>query len=538
MGWIARRLGVREPEFRVRVLGEERVRLRDGVELRTQRVGPADGGKHPTLLIRSPYGIGWVPPLFMTPLIARFFARRGYHVVLQDTRGRYGSDGEFYPLRPEADDGRDTLEWISKQPWFDGSLGMWGPSYLGYTQCSVAADPPPYLKALVPIVTTTDMHALVYVGGAFSLATTLRWAAGNGERKGRRSPERRLPHAARTRPVRDAVRSLGRRADFFDDWVDHPECDGYWAAINRTEARGAPLSTLNVVGLYDIFCGPQLVDYAAAGAQGWLDLGPYAHGTYAISARRLGWKNAPTVRSGLPSWLAYLDHQLQGRPIARSRVRRYVIGEDRWLDEPEYPPPGARSERLYLRAQGRLAPEPPGGDEPPDRYIYDPADPVPTRGGTFLGPRCGPEDQRPLAGRRDVIFYDTPPVERELQLAGPVRLRLRASSTAPATDFTGKLVWLPADPRRPALNLCEGVQRVSRLEGDASTVEIDLWHASARIPPGDRLRLEVSSSNFPRYDAHPNLPGHPGHASDQRPAEQTLHHAADAPSYLTLTVLG
>ncbi len=537
MGVIARRLGVRQPEFKIRVLGEENVRLRDGVRLRTQRIGPADGGRHPTLLIRSPYGIGWVPPLFISPLIARFFARRGYQVVLQDTRGRYGSEGRFYPLRPEADDGRDTLEWISKQPWFDGSLGMWGPSYLGYTQCSVLADPPPYLKAVVPIVTSTDMHGLVWVGGAFSLATTLRWAAGNGERKGRRSSERRFPGAARTRPVRDAVRSLGRRADFFDDWVDHPELDEYWAAINRTDARGTRVPSLNVVGLYDIFCGPQMVDFAAAGQQGWLDLAPYAHGSYAIPARRLGWKNAPTVRSGLASWLDYLDHRLQGRPVARSRVRRYVIGEDRWTFEPGYPPPGARVDRLQLRAQRRLAPEPPGGDESPDRYVYDPADPVPTRGGTFLGPRCGPEDQRPLAGRADVLCYDSAPLDRDLQLAGPVRLRLRVSSSAPATDFTGKLVWLPADPARPALNLCEGIRRVARLEDAAMPVEIDLWHASARIPRGDRLRLEVSSSNFPRYDAHPNVAGHPGRATELRTAEQTVHHAADAPSWLELTVL-
>jgi hypothetical protein len=536
MGWVARRIGVREPEHRARVLEESAVAMRDGVRLRTLRVGPAEGGARPTLLIRTPYGIGWNPPLFALPIVARFFARRGYHVVLQDTRGRYGSEGAFYPLRPEADDGRDALEWISKQPWFDGRLGMWGASYFGYTQLSVAADPPEYLKALVPIVTTTDFHAFFYPGGAFSLLSALRWAAGNGERKGRRAPERRLPAAARARPLRGAVDATGRSAAFFADWVDHPELDDYWRAINRTEARGTRVPTLNVAGTYDIFCGPQIEDFHSLGAASCLDLTPAAHGSYAISARRLGWRNAGMLRQ-FASHLAFLDHHLQGRPLARGRVRRYVQGEDRWLESPTWPPPGARSVRLHLRAGARLDAEAPGGDEAPDRFVYDPSDPVPTRGGTFLGPRAGPADQRPLESRADVLRYDTPPLAHAHTLAGPVRVHLRVSSDAPATDFTAKLVQVPADPGRPALNLCEGIARLPRIDGEAIPAAIDLWHASAAIPAGDRLRLEISSSNFPRFDAHPNVAGHPGHATEQRPARQTVHHARDAASWLELVAL-
>jgi putative CocE/NonD family hydrolase len=535
VGFFARRLGVREPEFRARQLEESSVPLRDGTRLRTLRIGPDDAGRHPALLVRTPYGIGWNPPLFLMPVVARFFARRGYQVVLQDTRGRYGSGGEFYPLRPEADDGRDTLEWISKQPWFDGNLGMWGVSYFGYTQWSVAADPPPYLKALVPILTTADMHGMFYPGGAFSLATALRWAAGNGERRGRRAPERRLPAAARTRPLRRAVEAAGRHAPFFADWVDHPERDDYWRAIDRLDARGTRVPVLSVAGSYDIFCGPQLEDFATLGPESSLDLGPLAHGSYAIRARKLGWRNGG-LAAHFASQLAFLDHRLQGRPLARPRVRRYVIGEDRWLDESAWPPPDSRVETLYLRAGGRLEREAPGGDEPPDRYVYDPADPVPTFGGTFLGPRCGPADQRALADRLDVRCFDTPPLARALELAGPVRARLRVGSDAPATDFTAKLVWLPADARRPALNLCEGIARLHAARAEAQPVDIDLWHASARIPAGDRLRLEISSSNFPRFDAHPNVAGHPGHATRAQPAGQTLHHAKDAPSWLEIRV--
>jgi hypothetical protein len=214
-----------------------------------------------------------------------------------------------------------------------------------------------------------------------------------------------------------------------------------------------------------------------------------------------------------------------------------VQGEDRWLESPTWPPPGARSVRLHLRAGGRLDAEAPGGDEAPDRFVYDPSDPVPTRGGTFLGPRAGPADQRPLESRADVLRYDTPPLAHAHTLAGPVRVHLRVSSDAPATDFTAKLVQIPTDPGRPALNLCEGIARLPRIDGEAIPAAIDLWHASATIPAGDRLRLEISSSNFPRFDAHPNVAGHPGHATEQRPARQTVHHARDAASWLELVAL-
>jgi hypothetical protein len=331
------------------------------------------------------------------------------------------------------------------------------------------------------------------------------------------------------------VEAAGRRAPFFADWVDHPERDLYWRAIDRLDARGTRVPVLAVAGLYDIFCGPQVEDFATLGADSSLDLGPLAHGTYAIRARRLGWRHAG-IAAHFASQLAFLDHRLQGRPLARARVRRYVVGEDRWLDESAWPPPDARPLRLHLRAGGRLEREAPGGDEPPDRYVYDPADPVPTRGGTFLGPRCGPADQRPLADRQDVLCFDTPPLAQPLELAGPVRARLRVSSDAPATDFTAKLVWTPADARRPALNVCEGIARIPSVSGEALPVEVDLWHASARIPVGDRLRLEVSSSNFPRFDAHPNTPGNPGHATRAKPARQALHHSMDAPSWLELCV--
>jgi putative CocE/NonD family hydrolase len=437
----------------------------------------------------------------------------------------------------EHADGADTLEWLAEQPWFSGRLGMWGASYLGYTQWSVAADAPEFLQAIVPVVTSTDMHALFYPGGAFSLSTALRWATGNGDRRSVRSPERRIPEAARTRPMRAATRAARRPAGFFEDWCDHPELDDYWRGINASSALASDrVPALSIAGTYDIFAAAQLEDFRARSASTWLDLGPYAHGGYAISARRLGWKQAGPLRM-IKSSLDFLDHQLVDAPLERDRVRRYVQGEDRWTDEKGWPPPGARHTVLHLRAGGRLDREPAGSDEVPDRYSYDPADPVRTLGGTFLGPRCGPADQRPLATRADIIAYETPPLDQPLQIAGPVRLRLFAESDAPSTDFTAKLVHVPAGSGRPALNICDGVRRVTLAPNEPAALELDLWHASITLAPGDRLRLEVSSSNFPRYDAHPNVIGNPADVTRVRVAKQTIHHAADTPSQLEIFTL-
>ena len=538
MSWLSRRLGIREPEHRVRVYDEELVPMRDGVRLRTQRVGPRDPGPHPAVLIRSPYGTGWTFPLPLMRFIARLLAQRGYDVVLQDSRGRYGSEGSFYPFVSERDDGVDSVEWIGKQSWFGGQLGMWGGSYLGYTQWAVAADAPEFLRVLVPSLTSTDMHGLFYPGGAFSLITALRWAVGNGENASVRVPERRLPAAARVRPMRAATREAGRPAGFFEDWCDHPEIDAYWAGINMERAkRESRVPALSIAGTYDIFGAAQIEDYQAMRESTWLELGPYAHGRYAIPARRLGWKNAGALRM-LASSLEFLDHHLQGGPLERGRVRRYAQGEDRWIDGEDWPPRGARLVRLYLRQGGRLDAEAPGSTEPADRYTYDPADPVPTCGGTFLGPRCGPADQAPLASRPDVLIYETAPLERTLALAGPVRLKLFASTNAAATDFTGKLVQVPADSTRPSLNLCDGILRVGEARADPLALDIDLWHVSATIPAGDRLRLEVSSSNFPRFDAHPNIAGNPADATRVAVARQDVHHSADTPSCLELHALG
>lgn len=511
--------------------------MRDGIRLRTRRLAPRSGGVRPTLLARTPYGIGWSIPQLALPLIASFFARRGYNVVLQDTRGRYGSGGRFYPFLHESDDGLDTLDWISKQPWFDGNLATWGPSYLGYTQWAVAAQAPSYLKAQIPIVTSADFYGFFYPGGAFSLASALRWAASNGLRRGRRAPERRLPRAARERPTRRAVIAAGRIAPFFEDWVDHPDRDRYWARIDQLDARSRRIPSLQVAGTYDVFCGPQLRDFAELGPAAGLELGPWAHGSYAISPRRLGWKQAGMLQS-LPGMLRFIDHHLRGEPLAGNRVRRYVQGQDRWTEEADWPPPESVCGALHLRAGGRLDPEAPATAEAPDVYTYNPLDPVPTCGGSFLGPSCGPADQRLLEGRPDVLHYETGVLSSGIELAGPVRLVLYASTDAPATDFTAKLVHLPADDARPALNLCEGAARIHQTDDSGvNEIEIDLWHASVYIPAGDRLRLEVSSSNFPRFDAHPNMAGNPSHARRSRPARQIVHHAADAPSRLELTLV-
>jgi hypothetical protein len=527
------------------------VEMADGVRLATWVFRPADRPRAPVVLIRTPYGAR----SFRVPmrLLARLFAEAGYACALQDVRGRYESEGQFEPFVNEAADGERTLAWLLDQAWCDGRLALVGFSYLAFTAWAAAARAPDAVRAVAVGIGASDFHPVFYPGGAFSLETALRWAASLGERAD--VPEWRidLARALRFRPVRAADRVAIRERSFYRDWLDHPRRDEFW------RARSAPLermpAALLLAGWYDLFLGPQLADYAALAAGGAaarpprLVVGPWTHGRYAR------WSFGPReqwfAHVAASEILAFLDRELgdDGAPAARP-VRLFELGGRGWIDADAWPPPGTAERSLYLRGagrantlagDGRLELEAPGGAEPPDRFDYDPASPVPSLGGALLGP-CGALDQRPVELRPDVLCYTSAPLDRDLHLAGPVRAVLFVASSAPDTDFTAKLVDVAPDGL--ATNLCEGVARCRwRLGGTepawlepgaAVRLEIDLAATCARIARGHRLRLEVSSSSLPRFDRNPNTRDDPARAERGAPARQTVLHDTEHPSRLVL----
>jgi putative CocE/NonD family hydrolase len=531
------------------------LRLSDGVRLATTVVQPVAGDalRAPVILLRtaSPAHGRSHPTL----LWCRILAEHGYVVVAQECRGRHASEGEFVPFQSEARDGRETIDWIVGQEWFDGRLGLVGFGYSGFTAWAALAGGTEPVGALAVAFAARDPHALLYPGGAFSLANGLAWSLAVGQRAA--IPARRidLARALPFRPVREADRVALRQVDWFRDWLDHPRPDAFWAAI-APPLPAKPPPTLLVAGLLDGSLGPQLDDYAgleraardAGSAPPELLLGPWS------APRRLpgggAWGEA--FRAGL----SFLDRHLHDAGERPSAVRVFVRGERRWREAPVWPVPGTEERALYLHSDGRangfagdgqLRADPPAASQPADRFVYDPADPVPTGGGCVRGGPPPTADQRAVECRDDVLCYTTAPLSDDLMVIGRVRVELFAASSAPDTDFTAKLVDVA--PSGAAIHLCDGAQRARWREGGTAPrwlepdapqpFAIDLWATAIRVPAGHRIRLEISSSNFPRFDRNPNVRTDPSRAiaEETAAAQQTVHHDADHRSRLVLPVV-
>ncbi len=507
---VGRALGLRPAEHAVAVTRDLPVAMPDGVTLYADHLRPKAPGSFPTILIRTPYG----RPSEGGPLSlllhggARLFAERGYNVVIQGVRGRFRSGGVFEPFVNERDDGRATLDWIAAQPWFDGNLGMWGASYVGYTQWAVAADAPPYLRAIVPIVSASRPSQAFYPQGSFSYEFALRWAhlLTLSDRPGHgldRATLARLVSPRAQAALRAAMAggafaeadaaTLGEPVPYYQRWLDEPEQQAaYWRGVDHDRGLGRINAAVHLVaGWYDLFLPEQLADYndlLAAGRSPCLTILPYAHGDLAL--------RGASVREGL--W--WFDAHLKGRRelLERRAVRLALAGSREWHEMDFWPPP-ARSVRFHLHAEGRLAPEPARAGA--SQYSFDPRDPTPAIGGPAFNRLAGPRDQRPLEARPDVLTFTSAPLEADLDLIGHVRLELYARSSLAHCDFVGRLCVVEPDGR--SLNVCEGMVRVAPGEPEAAPdgalrLEIALGASARRFKAGQRLRLHICSAAHPR----------------------------------------
>jgi uncharacterized protein len=554
---ILPRDGVRKPEFAVRIERGVSLTASDGVILVADIYKPDSKEPAPTILLRIPFSHSFKNALG-ADAVGRFWASRGYIVVLQGTRGRFKSGGIYYPLIHERQDGIDTLRWLALQPWFDGRLGMWGGSAFGYTQWVLADQAHPGPSALMIQISSTDFHGMFHPGGAFSLESALYWAARS------RGPTDRNPTIAELERGFDGFPLI--QADdrgpgvtpFFKDWVMHDQVDAYWKAIdgdNRARTLKAPV--LLMAGWCDPFLPAQLRDFetirsaaeprVAAGSR--LIVGPWSHaepvrfpdGTTAGSYRR----------ASLAPSLPWFDQQLMNRPMDKSPaapVKIYVLGENVWRDEQEWPLARTRYTAFYLssgghansgRGDGALKLEAPATKESPDSFLYDPQRPVPTRGGAMLGMRAGIYDQIDVEKRDDMLVYSTNPLAEDLEATGPITAVLQVTTSAPSTDFTAKLVDVYPDGR--AFNVSDGILRRSypqpMTESEPQEITIELWPTSMLFRSGHRIRLEVSSSNYPRYDRNPNTGGQTAMETAPQRATQHLIHDSMAASRIILPVI-
>ena len=564
--------------------------LRDGTITYADVYRPDAPGRFPALLQRTPYDKS-SPASRLSSLDPIRAAMEGYAAVPQDVRGRHSSEGVFYPFVNEMDDGYDSVEWLASQPWCNGKVGMWGSSYVGATQWLAAKGNPPSLAAIAPGVTGSDYHeGWAWQGGAFELGFNLTWSlrsltAENWANLSQRLhlPDRQIEDLI---DARDSLRSRfehlslsdlpdlqGGLAPYYYDWLEHPEYDDYWQQICVEDSHSEiTVPAFNYGGWYDIFLGGTIRNFASMSHDGAtqkarrgqrLLIGPWVHSgapTNIAGAVDFGMRASATMLDLQGLVLRYYDYWLKGedRGVADEKpVRIFVMGDNVWRLEDEWPLSRAENVKYYLHSRGRantlngdgsLSPEP-AGSESPDVYLYNPIDPVPTCGGGLC---CDPGyvaggalDNRAIEARPDVLIYSTAPVERDLEVTGPITVTLFASSSALDTDFTAKLV--DVDTCGFARNLTDGIirARYRTPRGPASLIErervyeytLDLWATSNVFKKGHQVRLEISSSNFPRFDRNMNTGAPIGSDTSFVSALQTVFHTSEYPSHVNLPIV-
>ena len=545
---------------------DAQVPMSDGVNLSTDIYLPKTGGPFPALLVRTIYDNQ------NSHLIdaAEKFMARGYAVVMQDCRGRFDSDGDWQPYVNEAQDGHDTQEWIGSQDWCDGNIGTFGTSYVGFTQSLTAPLRSKYLKALVPTVSQQDNFGHFYVDGALQLHVAINFInmAGRtmqrGSRNAMNSEEfyRRLPLVSAMDDIVDLP--------FYRDVIKHSTFDDFWKSYSmRFKYEEVETPALVVSGWYD-----NLVHEAFKLFKGWttrsrspetrrltkLLIGGWSHGNIGSSEPfgTIGFGDAAGM-DFIEEQLRWYDQRLKGIDNGMDDeppVHIFVMGENVFRHENEWPLARTQYTNYYLHSKGgansmygngTLSAEAPG-EEPPDSYQYDPDDPVSTLGGQIMAIQLtvsGPWDRRPVERRDDVLVYTTEPLTQDVEVTGPVYLTLHIVSSAPDTDFTGTLVDVHPDGK--AIIICEGLLRcryrvsieqpVLMEPGNMYELTVDMWETSNVFKAGHQIRLEVSSSNFPRFDRNLNTGHQPGMDAEMKVADQTIFHDAQRPSHLTLPII-
>ena len=559
--------------------------MRDGVRLQADVYRPTAPGRYPVLVSRSPYGrAGGVTG-------ANYWVPHGYAILSQDCRGRFGSEGEYYPIADDGQDGYDTVEWAAEQPWSNGEIGTIGQSYLAADQHVLAPTRPPHLKAMVPISASSDFHQswVYHTGGALELGWMVSYAILKGRNTAERAGlgpdaieqlDRYLDPADnfgqpltdewyRHLPLSDWSDRLRDIAPYFADYLDHPDDGPYWWDINlRRRYHDVDVPMYHMGSWFDIFQEGAWNNFIGISALGGerarstqrLLMGPWAH---------LFPYNAPTTGGTgesdfgpeaavelLEDQRRWFDHWLKGEDsglLDEPPVKIFVMGDNRWRQEHEWPLARTQFTPYYLHSagaanglegDGTLTPETPAV-EPADHFVYDPNDPVPTLGGNTLIIPLGTFNHRELETRADVLVYSTEVLREDLEVTGPILVTLWAASSAHDTDFTAKL--LDVRPDGYVQNVQDGIIR-ARYRDSASEPQlmtpgqpyrftIDLWATSHVFKSGHRLRLEVSSSNFPRFDRNPNTGRTIATETELAPAAQTVLHDAEHPSHVLLPLI-
>jgi putative CocE/NonD family hydrolase len=562
-------------QYEVRIERYKAVPMRDGVVLRADVYRPAPAGKYPTLVVRTPYGVQR-DGVHQT---MTKFAQRGYAVVMMDNRGRYESDGKWDPFRYEAQDGYDTIEWAAKQDFSNGKVGLQGGSYLGHVQWAAASQQPPSLVAMFPSLASTNIYAnWITHGGAFRLSFNYGWGVV-------RMPNRiMLPQYWHTEPYTPEelkyenilrhlplntgdLKSAGYEVQHYRDWLKHDSYDEYWKAISDEERMDKMQVPAEVSGgWFDIFLAGTINGYTMMKAKAANEnarthtrmiIGPWGHGpTQKFGDVDFG---AIAYNDQFEEELRFFDYHLKGVQNGLDRnlpVKIFYMGVNKWRSEADWPIPGTDYRNLYLTGKSPANSVRGGGelsfDKPAaagqDQYRYDPSQPVMTLGGNNCCGTptvAGPRDQRPVEQREDVLVYTSEFLKAPLTIAGPVKMKLHAATDGPDTDWMVKLV--DVYPNGFAMPVAEGILRARFRNGldkpqmltpnTPYEFTVDLVGTANTFQPGHRIRIDITSSNFPQFDRNPNTGEPLGAATKLRVAQQTIFHGGPRASHIILPVV-
>jgi putative CocE/NonD family hydrolase len=512
------------------------VEMPDGVVLMTDHFEPLSKGPHPTLLMRLPYGRQGFRN------IAAAYAERGFHVVVQACRGTEKSGGRFNPLVNERDDGLATLNWLTQQPWFDGRLGLTGPSYLGYAQWAISDAPG--IGALSVKVSSAEFRSVAFPSGAFHLGLWLSWLQTIEGLRGYAlyvfhrmvtgDFEQRTAKASMTLPLIEAdITAVGHKVWFWRHWFEHAIDDGpFWQEIDHRHRLGGNTPPVHLMsGWYDFMIDQLLRDYEALATAG---RGP--HLTISSTTHITGGHEADNPVETL-NWMR--AHLLGERHLLREKpVRIEISGTGSWHEFDAFPPGPADDRIWHLHPNGVMSPRPVKSSEP-DRYRYDPADPTPNLGGAiFAFTGAGPVDQGTLEARQDVLTFTSEPLTVPITVIGNVRATLYARASLPEADFFLRLC--DVDPSGRSINICDGFIRMTSgdppMPDDIMKFAFKL-HATAHcFKAGHSLRLQVSSGAHPRYARNNGTHEPLGTATTLLPADIEIFHDPERPTAITLPV--
>ena len=557
----------------IRIERNKAVPMRDGVILYADVYRPAKPGQYPVIVTRTPYGLQR-EGVHHERMIK--FAQRGYVAIVQDVRGRYESEGQWNPFRDEANDGYDTIEWAAAQDFSNGKVATQGGSYLGHNQWAAASQNPPSLVAAFPSVASTNIYAnWLTMGGAFRLSFNFGWGVV-------RMPNRiMLPQFWHTAdyapeelkyenilwhlPLKDGdLKSAGSVVPHYRDWIAHESYDDYWKSISDEERFDRVMvPTYNTGGWFDVFVMGTINGYVGMKNQGGspearngtrLLIGPWGHGP---SSEYGDMKFTEDADVDLFDYeLRFYDYHLKGIKNGLDEekpVKIYYMGENTWRSEDDWPIPQTDYRQLYLSADrpanslrggGTLTFTQPG-KAGTDTYIYDPNNPVPTYGGNNCcgtPTLAGPKDQRIVERRNDVLVYTSDFLSEPITIAGPITMKLSAATDGKDTDWMIKLV--DVYPDGSAYPVSEGILRAKFNDGldkinlltpnQVYQYEIEMTGTANVFQPGHRIRVDITSSNFPQFDRNPNTGAPLGSSAETRIAHQTIHHGGLKPSHIIL----